>query len=154
MIKDVKEKLINRLKRTYRECVCFDIADVRKIVAELPESEFTPNLVDRDINADEDKLFDRNVTDVIDYLSSYKDYELIQRWSGYESNYFVFSKKEKETEEEIFERVYDIVNSKYSEVLTKKSEIASLNMKKKSLQDKIAEIDIQIENSLRTFYSC
>ena len=146
MIKDIKEKLIKRLKRTYRECVGFDISDIRKIVDELPEYEFTPYLVDRDINADEDKLFDRNVTDVIKYLSSYKDYELIQRWSGYESNYFVFSKKEEETEEEIFERVYDIVNNKYSNLLTKKSEIASLNMKKKALQDKIKELDKQIKS--------
>ena len=146
MIKDVKEKLINRLKRTYYECVCFDIADVRKIVDELPESKFTPKLVDRDINADKDKLFDKNVSDVIDYLSSYKDYTLRQRWNCYESNYFVFSKKEKETEEEIFERVYDIVNSKYSRLLDKKSEIEMLNLKKKELQDKIAELDKQIES--------
>ena len=146
MIKDVKEKLINRLKRTYRECVGFDIADVRKIVDELPEYEFTPILVDRDINADKDKLFDKNVQDVINYLSSYKDYTLRQRWNCYESNYFVFSKKEKETEEEIFERLYDIVDGKYSELLTKKSEIASLNLKKKALQDKIAELDKQIQS--------
>ena len=146
MIKDIRERLINRLKRTYRECVCFDLADVRKIVDELLEYEFTPILVDRDINADEDKLFDRNVTDVINYLSSYKDYKLIQCWSGYESNHFVFSKEEKETEEEIFERLYDIVDGKYSELLTKKSEIASLNLKKKALQDKIAELDKQIQS--------
>ena len=146
MIKDIKENLINRLKRTYRECVCFDIADVRKIVDELPESKFTPKLVDRDINADKDKLFDKNVQDVIDYLSSYKDYTFRQRWSGYESNYFVFSKKERETEEEVFERLYDIVNNKYCEALTKKSEIASLSLQKKALQDKIAELDKQIES--------
>ena len=146
MIKDVKEKLINRLKRTYCECVCFDISDIRKIVDELPESKFTPKLVDRDINADKDKLFDKNVQDVIDYLSSYKDYTFRQRWSGYESNYFVFSKKEKETEEEVFERLYDIVNNKYCEALTKKSEIASLSLQKKALQDKIAELDKQIES--------
>ena len=146
MIKDIKEKLIKRLKRTYRECVCFDISDIKKIVDELPEYEFTPNLVDRDINADENMLFDRNVTDVINYLSSYKDYKLIQCWSGYESNYFVFSKEENETEEEIFERLYDIVDGKYSELLTKKSEIASLNLKKKALQDKIAELDKQIQS--------
>ena len=146
MIKDIKERLINRLKRTYRECVCFDIEDVRKIVDELPESKFTPKLVDRDINADKDKLFDKNVSDVIEYLSSYKDYTLRQRWNCYESNYFVFSKKEKETEEEMFERVYDIVNNKYSRLLDKKSEIASLNLKKKELQDKIAELDKQIQS--------
>ena len=146
MIKDVKEKLINRLKRTYRECVCFDIEDVRKIVDELPESKFTPKLVDRDIIADKDKLFDKNVSDVIDYLSSYKDYTLRQRWNCYESNYFVFSKKEKETEEEMFERVYDIVNNKYSKLLDKKNEIASLNLKKKELLDKIAELDKQIQS--------
>ena len=146
MIKDIKEKLIKRLKRTYREHVRFDISDIRKIVDELPEYEFTPYFVDRDISADEDKLFDRNVTDVINYLSSYKDYKLIQRWSGYESNYFVFSKKEEETEEEIFERLYDIVKTKYSNLLTKKSEIASLNMKKKALQDKIKELDKQIKS--------
>ena len=146
MIKDIKEKLIKRLKSIYREHVRFDISDIRKIVDELPEYEFTPILVDRDINADEDKLFDRNVTDVINYLSSYKDYKLIQCWSGYESNYFVFSKEENETEEEIFERLYDIVDGKYSELLTKKSEIASLNLKKKALQDKIAELDKQIQS--------
>ena len=146
MIKDVKEKLINRLKRTYCECVCFDISDIRKIVDELPESKFTPKLVDRDINANKDKLFDKNVQDVIDYLSSYKDYTFRQRWSGYESNYFVFSTKEKETEEEMFNRVYDIVNNKYSRLLDKKCEIASLNFKKKELLDKIAELDKRIES--------
>ena len=146
MIKEIREKLINRLKRTYRECVCFDISDIKKIVDEVPESEFTPNLVDRDINADENMLFDKNVTDVINYLSFYKEYKLIQRWSGYESNYFVFSKKEKETEEEIFERVYDIVNNKYSRLLDKKCEIASLNFKKKELLDKIADLDKRIES--------
>ena len=83
---------------------------------------------------------------MINYLSSYKDYKLIQCWSGYESNHFVFSKEEKETEEEIFERLYDIVDGKYSELLTKKSEIASLNLKKKALQDKIAELDKQIQS--------
>ena len=146
MVKDIREKLINRLKRTYCECVCFDISDIRKIVDELPESKFTPKLVDRDINADKDKLFDKNVQDVIDYLSSYKDYTFRQRWSGYESNYFVFNKQERETEEEVFERLYDIVNNKYCEALTKKSEIASLSLQKKALQDKIAELDKQIES--------
>lgn len=146
MVKNIKEKLIDRLKNIYHDSVCFDITDIRKIVNELPESEFTPNFVDRDINADENMLFDKNVSDVINYLSFYKNYKLIQRWSGYESNYFVFSKKEKETEEEIFERVYDIVNSKYFEVLSKKSDIASLNMQKKALQDKIRELDKQIES--------
>ena len=146
MIKDIKEKLIKRLKRTYRECVGFDISDIRKIVNELPEYEFVPYLVDRDISADEDKLFDRNVTDVIDYLSAYKEYELRQEWLSYESSYFVFSKKGEETEEEIFERLYDIVKSKYSNLLTKKSEIASLSLQKKALQDKIAELDKQIES--------
>ena len=112
----------------------------------MPESAFTPRLIDRDIIADKDKLFDKNVSDVIDYLSSYKEYKLIQRWSGYESNYFVFSTKEKETEEEMFNRVYDIVNNKYSRLLDKKCEIASLNFKKKELLDKIAELDKRIES--------
>ena len=145
MIKDIREKIINKLKSIYNVCVCYDIADIRKIVDKIPDTEFTPKLVDRDIRADEDKLFDRNVTDVINYLSSYKDYILRQRWSGYENNYIVFSKKEKETEEEISKRLYYIVNDKYSKLLDKKSEIASLNLKKKELQDKIAELDKQIE---------
>ena len=146
MVEDIKEKLTNRLKNLYHERVYFDIADVKRIVNEMPESAFTPRLVDRDIIADKNKLFDKNVSDVIDYLSSYKDYTLRQRWNCYESNYFVFSKKEKETEEEMFERVYDIVNNKYSRLLDKKSEIASLNLKKKELQDKIAELDKQIKS--------
>ena len=146
MVEDIKEKITNRLKNVYHNRVYFDIADVKRIVNEMPESAFTPKLVDRYIIADKDKLFNKNVSDVIDYLSSYKDYKLCQRWNCYESNYFVFSKKEKETEEEMFERVYDIVNNKYSRVLDKKSEIASLNLKKKELLDKIAELDKQIES--------
>ena len=146
IIKDIKEKLIDRLKLPFRESICFDIEDVKKIVDELPESEFTPILVDRHIRVDKDKLFDRNVTDVIDYLSAYKDYELRQEWLSYESSYFVFSKKGEETEEEIFERLYDIVYTKYSKLLTKKHKIASLNMQKKELQDKIDELDKQIES--------
>lgn len=146
VIKDVKEKLIDRLKRPFRESICFDIEDVKKIVDELPESEFTPILVDRNIHVDKDKLFDRNVKDVIDYLSSYKDCELRQEWISYESSYLVFSKKGKETEDEIFERLYDIVHTKYSKLLTKKHKIASLNMKKKELQDEIDKLDKQIES--------
>lgn len=146
VIKDVKEKLIDRLKRPFRESICFDIEDVKKIVDELPESEFTPILVDRNIIVDKEKLFDRNVKDVIDYLSSYKDCELRQEWRSYESSYLVFSKKGKETEEEIFERLYDIVHTKYSNLLTKKHKIASLTMKKKELQDEIDKLDKQIES--------
>ena len=146
MVEDIKEKLTNSLKNLYHERVYFDIADVKRIVNEMPESAFTPRLVDRDIIADKNKLFDKNVSDVIDYLSSYKDYTLRQRWNCYESNYFVFSKKEKETEEEMFNRVYDIVNNKYSRLLDKKCEIASLNFKKKELLDKIAELDKRIES--------
>ena len=146
IIKDIREKLIDTLKRPFRESICFDIEDVKKIVDEVPESEFAPILVDRNIIVDKDKLFDKNVSDVIDYLSSYKDYTLRQRWNCYESNYFVFSKKEKETEEEMLNRLYDIVNNKYSRLLDKKSEIASLNLKKKALQDKIAELDKQIKS--------
>lgn len=146
MVEDIKEKLTNSLKNLYHERVYFDIADVKRIVNEMPESAFTPRLVDRDIIADKDKLFNKNVSDVIEYLSSYKDYKLCQRWNCYESNYFVFSTKEKETEEEIFNRLYDIVNNKYSRLLDKKSEIASLNLKKKDLLDKIAELDKRIES--------
>ena len=146
MVELIKEKLINRLENIYHDCVCFDIADVKRIVNEIHDSVFTPKLVDRDIIADKDKLFDKNVTDVIDYLSSYKNYKLRQRWNCYESNYFVFSKKEKETEEEMLNRLYDIVNNKYSRLLDKKSEIASLNLKKKELLNKIAELEKQIES--------
>ena len=146
MVEDIKEKLTNSLKNLYHKRVYFDIADVKRIVNEMPESAFTPKLVDRDIVADKDKLFDKNVSDVIDYLSSYKDYTLRQRWNCYESNYFVFSKKEKETEEEMLNRLYDIVNNKYSRLLDKKCEIASLNFKKKELLDKIAELDKRIES--------
>lgn len=144
MIKDIKEKLIDKLKSIYHDYVYFDITDVKRIINEMPDSAFTPKLVDRDINADKNKLFDKNVSDVIDYLSSYKDYKLRQRWSRYESNYFVFCKKEKETEEEMLNRLYDIVHNKYSRLLDKKNEKASLNLKKKELLDKIAELDKQI----------
>ena len=95
IIKDIKEKLIDRLKRPFRESICFDIADVKKIVDEVPESEFTPILVDRNIIVDNDKLFDIKVADVIDYLSAYKEYERRQELLSYESCYFKINKKGK-----------------------------------------------------------
>lgn len=123
MINRIKEKIINELKDEFYYDDSFNIPDIERIVNKIPESDFTPKFIERDIDADEDKLFDKNVSNVINYLSLYKDYKLCQRWNGYEDNYFVFSKKFVETEDEIFNRLFIDIKNKYEKLLENKNEL-------------------------------
>lgn len=133
----IKEELINNLKERYHDHIFFNISDIKRIVDKIPESDFTPISIEKDIDADEDKLFDKNVSDVINYLSLYKDYKLCQRWNGYEDNYFVFSKKVVETENDIFNRLFMYVNDNYLLLLGKKCELDILNKKNKKCKIKL-----------------
>lgn len=119
-------------------------ADVVKIVEDIPFSEYNPRLVEKEICADEERLFG-NVSDVIDYLSAYKDCKLRQEWSGYEDNYFVFDKKVIETDEEIIDRLHTYVGECVKSLLRKRDEQESLKKKKKEYQDKISELDRKLK---------
>ena len=145
MNKEIKEKIINELKDEFYNNDNFNISDIERIVNEIPESDFTPKYVKKYINVDEDKLFNKNVSDIIDYLSLYEDCELQQLSNEYENKYFVFSKKIVETKDSVFNRLLIDTRNIYSKLLKNKYKLEELNKRKQEIQDKIAEINRQIE---------
>ena len=147
MINRIKEKIINGLKDEFYYDDSFNIPDIERIVNKIPESDFTPKFIERDIEVDEGKLFDKTVSEIIDYLSSYKDCKLYRRWNNYEDNYLAFGKKELETEDEIFNRLFIDVKEKYEKLLENKNELEELNRRKQKLQDEITKIKKQIKET-------
>lgn len=147
MINRIKERIINELKDEFYYDDSFNIPDIERIVNKIPESDFTPKFIERDIEVDEGKLFDKTVSEIIDYLSSYKDCKLYRRWNNYEDNYLAFGKKELETEDEIFNRLFIDVKEKYEKLLENKNELEELNRRKQKLQDEITKIKKQIKET-------
>lgn len=147
MINRIKEKIINELKDEFYYDDSFNIPDIERIVNKIPESDFAPKFIERDIEVDEGKLFDKTVSEIIDYLSSYKDCKLYRRWNNYEDNYLAFGKKELETEDEIFNRLFIDVKDKYEKLLENKNELEELNRRKQKLQDEITKIKKQIKET-------
>lgn len=145
MNEEIKERIINQLKDEFYNNDNFNISDIERIVNKIPESDFTPKYVKKYINVDENKLFNKNVSDIIDYLSLYEDYELQPLSSEYENKYFVFSKKIVETKNSIFNRLLIVARNIYSKLLSNKYKLEELNKRKQEIQDKIAEINRQIE---------
>ena len=147
MNKEIKERIINELKDEFYNNDNFNISDIERIVNKIPESDFTPKYVKKYINVDENKLFNKNVSDIIDYLSLYEDCELQQLSNEYENKYFVFSKKIVETKDSVFNRLLIDARNIYSKLLSNKYKLEELNKRKQEIQDKIAEINRQIEAS-------
>ena len=145
MNKEIKERIINELKDEFYNNDNFNISDIERIVNEIPESDFTPKYVKKYIDVDEDKLFNKNVSDIIDYLSLYEDCELQQLSNEYENKYFVFSKKIVETKDSVFNRLLIDTRNIYSKLLNNKHKLEELNKRKQEIQDKITEINRQIE---------
>ena len=59
MINRIKEKIINELKDEFYYDDSFNIPDIERIVNKIPESDFTPNFIERNIEVDEGKLFEK-----------------------------------------------------------------------------------------------
>ena len=74
----IKEKFIKEAKKQILPYFYenLNISDVEKIINKIPEIEYKPQVVKREIDVDTDRLFDK-VANVISYLSSYKDYEVV-----------------------------------------------------------------------------
>ena len=146
-IEEEKEKLIknvrNEIPYFYKN---INISDIEKIINEIPETEYKPQVVEREIEADEGRLFGNNVLDIINYLSSYKDCQLHECWSGYETNYFVFTKKDFETDDEVIFRMARYVGNNCRIISERRKEEFSLKKQKKELEDKIAKLNKQIKS--------
>lgn len=139
-IEDIKKSVLNRIKavQKYKR---IPEEKIIKWINEVPSYEFKPRIITEDKGeVDYENLFDRKVSDVIAYLSQYKDYTLEERWDGYETNYFVFTIQRPETSDEIIERIYNVVDSDCRTFLEQEDEIADIDEQIRRLKDKKGKI--------------
>lgn len=103
----------------------------------------------REYDIDEKMLF-TDIDSVIKFLNSLKKdgyTNIEQKWSGYEDNYFVATKIEKETDEEMYERFCHEIEEEIEEIEKKleikekkKEEMNVLRNKMRKLQAEINEL--------------
>lgn len=137
---DIKDKVHKEVKLLV-SCLNVGDSDIRKIINSISNEAFEPQIIERKIEADASKLFDCNIEDVITYLSSYKDCKLWEEWSGYEDNYFVFIKKDKETEDEVIIRLRDYVETECKNLSRQRSTKLQIKKKKEELQKEIDKLN-------------
>ena len=139
-IEDIKKGVLNQIKacKKYKR---IPEKKINKWINKIHISEFKPYIITEDKGeVDKDILFDRKVSDVIAYLSQYKDYTLEERWDGYETNYFVFTIQRPETSDEIIKRIYNIVDFDCRTFLEQEDEIADIDEQIRKLEDKKSKI--------------
>ena len=134
-IKDIKNGILNRIKSTQK----YSRITKEKItewINEIPSDYFTPHTITEDKGeVDRGILFDRKVSEIIDYLSQYKDYILEERWPSYEDNEFVLVINRPETSDEIVRRLCLIVESRCDELLRKEEQIADIDKQIRKLEN-------------------
>ena len=148
MEKDIRKKLLERAKDTcsYMLGNGVTLQELEEIVNNIPSSEFEPLQIFREIEADSDRLYDTDVTEIIEYLSAYKDYQLILDYSGCGWASFTFGKNENETDEEIVCRLIPDVKSECSDIMKGKEKKNAIKEEKRRLQEKIKELDRQLNS--------
>ena len=131
---DIKSEVLNRIKaiKKYKK---IPEKKIIECIERIPISEFKPRIIteDREL-VDKESLFDRKVSEIIDFLSEYKDYVLEERWSCYEDNYFMFVTNRLETTDEIIKRIYSSVNEDCCILLKKDDEIANIDKQIRKLE--------------------
>ena len=133
-IAKIKQELFNKIKFNY---INIPNKDIFKIIDDIPQNNFKPHIITEIIKEiDEDDLFDRKVSEIITFLSQYKDYTLEERWYGYEDNYFVLTQKRQENLDEIVNRIYNDIKSNCQEYVTKEEELKKIEKQISELQNK------------------
>ena len=143
-IEDIKREVLNRIKndQEYKE---IPEKYIIQWINEIPASEFSPyTITDVKEEIDWKNLFNRKVSETIDFLSQYKDYIIEERWSDYEHNYFVFVIERLETSDEIIERIYDIVDIDCRAFIRREEQLADIDKQIREFQNKKKEIERRV----------
>ena len=130
-IEDIKKEVLNRIKgiQKYKR---IPEKKIIKWINEIPATYFNPCTITEDKEeADEEQLYDRKVSEIIDYLSNYKDYVLEERYFGYE-----FCIYRPETPDEIIERIYNIVDINCRVFIERNDEIANIDEQIQKLENR------------------
>ena len=122
------------------------LQELEGIVNKIPSSEFEPLQIFREIEADNDRLYDTDVTEIIEYLSAYKGYQLVLDDCSSSCAYFTFGKNENETDEEIICRLLPWVKSDCSDIVKNKTKKLAIKEERRRLQEKIKELDRQLNS--------
>ena len=134
-IEDIKKEVLNRIKGIQK----YKRIPEKKIIQwvnEIPATDFNPYTITEDKEeADEKKLYDRKVSEIIDYLSKYKDCILEERYFGYE-----FCIYRPETSDEIVRRLCIIVESRCDELLRKEEQIADIDKQIRKLENQKSKL--------------
>ena len=139
---DIKKEVLNRIKGI-KEYKKIPEKEIIQWIDKIPASEFEPHTINEEKEEiDEDNLLYRKVSDIIDFLSQYKDkdYILEERWWGYEDNYFLFTVDRQETSDEIVARICSKVKSNCRAFLEKDKQIAEIDKEIRRLQNKKSEL--------------
>lgn len=130
-IEDIKKEVLNRIKSIQK----YKRIPEKKIIQwinEIPAIDFNPYTITEDKEeANEKFLYDRKVSEIIDYLSKYKDCILEERYSGYE-----FCIYRPETSDEIIERICNIVDVSCRVFLEQNDEIANIDEQIQKLENR------------------
>lgn len=144
-IEDIKKEVLNRIKndQEYKE---IPEKYIIQWINEIPVNEFSPyTITDVKEEVDRKNLFNRKVSETIDFLSQYKDYIIEERWSDYEHNYFVFVIERLETSDEIVERIYDIVDVDCRLFLEREEQMSDIDKQIRDLQNKKKRIEQRVK---------
>ena len=137
---DIKKEVLNRIK-SIKKYKRIPEKEIIQWIDEIPQNEFEPYTINEEKEeVDKDMILDRKVSDIIDFLSQYKDYILEERWWGYEDNYFLFTADRQETSDEIVARICSKVESNCRAFLETDKQIAEIDKEIRRLQNKKSEL--------------
>ena len=137
---DIKKEVLNQIK-SIKKYKRIPEKEIIQWIDEIPQNEFEPYTINEEKEeVDKDMILDRKVSDIIDFLSQYKDYILEERWWGYEDNYFLFTVDRQETSDEIVARICSKVESNCRAFLEQDNQIAEIDKEIRRLQNKKSEL--------------
>ena len=130
----IKQEIFNKIKFNY---INISNKDICKIIDDIPQNKFKPLTITEIIKeVDKDDLFDRKVSEIITFLSQYKDCTLEERWNGYIDNYFTLTQERQENLDEIVNRIYNDIQSNCQKYVTKEEELKKIEKQISELQNK------------------
>ena len=137
---DIKKEVLNQIK-SIKKYKRIPEKVIIQWIDEIPQNEFEPYTINEEKEeVDKDMILYRKVSDIIDFLSQYKDYILEERWWGYEDNYFLFTADRQETLDEIVARICSKVESNCRAFLETDNQIAEIDKEIRRLQNKKSEL--------------
>ena len=137
-MEDIKKEVLKQIKKKYNT---IPVEKIIQWINEVPAYEFKQLIitVDKEEIYKED-LFDKKISEVIDFLSQYKDYTIEERWSSYKNNYFVLTINRPENLDEIVKRICITVEYNCRKFLKKEEQIAKIDNEIHKLEDKKRKI--------------